>query len=198
MSDEQVKVHFANKLRELREAAGLSQEELCEKIGCSRGSISFYEKSQRVPDIIILKKVSDFFRVSTDYLLGIADIKSADPNMQAAAAFTGLSEENLKLLNKYVRIRDAHIKKDFDSISIEDSSIIVPHLHTRFVNEMIEASQPGTSIIADYCSIDMQDDFEAILQLGPELCRDLIRFKASEIGRAIEHHLLERINYGND
>ena len=103
MSDEQVKVHFANKLRELREAAGLSQEELGEKIGCSRGSISYYEKSQRVPDIIILKKVSEFFNVSPAYLLGMG-VKSPDPDAEIAVQYTGLSENNIDFLNACVLV----------------------------------------------------------------------------------------------
>lgn len=103
MSDEQVKAHFANKLRELREAAGLSQEELGEKIGCSRGSISFYEKSQRVPDIIILKKASDFFSVSPAYMLGMG-VKSPDPDAEIAVQYTGLSEKNIDFLNACVLV----------------------------------------------------------------------------------------------
>lgn len=197
MSDEQVKVHFANKLRELREAAGLSQEELGEKIGCSRGSISYYEKSQRVPDIIILKKASDFFNVSPAYLLGMG-VKSPDPDAEIAVQYTGLSEENIEFLNRCVRLRDAYMNEAWETVSDEDSALLAPGMYIRFVNEMIETSRSDVNMIADYCSLDMQNDFEAMSQLGPGLCRDLIRFKASEVGRAIERHLLERIDYGND
>lgn len=211
--NKQQSLTMAARLKDLRVSKGLSHEKLSKAlrekydIRISSDSLMNYEVTEEYHTKAYanqgmraeyLRCLADFYGVSSDYLLGITDTKSADPNMQAAAVFTGLSEENLKLLNKYVRLREAYMKKDFDSVSIEDSFVIAPHLHTRFVNEMIDASQPGTSLIADYCSLDMQHDFEAMSQLGPGLCHDMIRFKASEVGRAIERHLLERINYGND
>lgn len=61
---------FANRLRELRIAKKLSQTELAEKLGVSRGSISFYENGERTADIDFIYKIAQFFNVSTDFLLG--------------------------------------------------------------------------------------------------------------------------------
>ena len=65
-----VKEVFANKLRELRISKKLSQTELAEKLGVSRGSISFYENGERTADIDFIYKVAQFFNVSIDFLLG--------------------------------------------------------------------------------------------------------------------------------
>lgn len=195
MSDEQVKVHFANKLRELREAAGLSQEDLGEKIGCSRGSISFYEKSQRVPDIIILKKASEFFNVSPAYLLGMG-VKSPDPDAEIAVQYTGLSEHNIDFLNQCVRVQKMRRHGNTDDNS--GDSALIPDHYLKFVNEIIEIARSNDEMMADYASLDAYDDSEAMLRLGPQLFRDIFRFKASKVGRAIEDHLSERVNYGND
>ncbi len=65
-----VKEVFANRLRELRIAKKLSQTELAEKLGVSRGSISFYENGERTADIDFIYKAAQFFNVSTDFLLG--------------------------------------------------------------------------------------------------------------------------------
>ena len=46
--------NFSRLLKELRESKGLKQAELAEKLGVSRGSISFYENGDRVPDIEFL------------------------------------------------------------------------------------------------------------------------------------------------
>ena len=86
----------------------------------------------------------------------------------------------------------------WDTVSFEDSALIAPDMYIRFVNEMIETSRSDVSMIADYCSLGMQNDSKAMLQLGPELCRNLVRFKAHEVGLAIERHLLEKYGYGND
>ena len=55
-----VKEVFANRLRELRIAKKLSQTELAEKLGVSRGSISFYENGERTADIDFIYKAAQF------------------------------------------------------------------------------------------------------------------------------------------
>lgn len=71
-----VKKVFANRLRELRMAEKLSQTELAEKLGVSRGSISFYENGERTADIDFIYKAAQFFNVSADYLIGCANIST--------------------------------------------------------------------------------------------------------------------------
>jgi len=60
---------LADKIINLRKKNGWSQEELAEKLGVSRQSISKYEGAQSVPDLDKLLKLSEIFGVSTDYLL---------------------------------------------------------------------------------------------------------------------------------
>ena len=60
---------FADKLIELRKQNGWSQEELAEKLGVSRQSVSKWEGAQSVPDMARLLRLSELFGVTTDYLL---------------------------------------------------------------------------------------------------------------------------------
>lgn len=60
---------LADKIMELRKKNGWSQEELAEKIGVSRQSISKWESAQSVPDLNKILLLSKVFEVSTDYLL---------------------------------------------------------------------------------------------------------------------------------
>ncbi len=69
---------FAARLRSLREEAGLSQVQLAEKLNVSRGSISYYENCERVPDINFLQAAHNFFGVDYNYLLGESSVKTAD------------------------------------------------------------------------------------------------------------------------
>jgi len=73
-----VQKRFAERLKYLRTNAKLTQEQLAEKLGVSRGSISFYEKCDRVPDIVFLERVAMFFGVSEAFLLGYVDNLSPD------------------------------------------------------------------------------------------------------------------------
>lgn len=69
---------FADKLILLRKRAGLTQEDLAEKMDVSRQSIAKWEGAQSIPELSKIIKLSALFGVSTDYLLkdeiGEADI----------------------------------------------------------------------------------------------------------------------------
>lgn len=57
-------------IRKLRFKYELTQEELANRLGVSRGALSNYEKEKREPDIDMLIKMADTFKVSIDELVG--------------------------------------------------------------------------------------------------------------------------------
>lgn len=61
------------KLKELRKNKKISQQELADKLNISRESISKYEKGEQEASYATLKKISNFFNVSIDYLLSASD-----------------------------------------------------------------------------------------------------------------------------
>lgn len=67
---------FGKRLATLRKQKELSQYELADRLGFSRGQIANYEQGKREPDYGTLEKIADFFEVTTDYLLGRTDIPS--------------------------------------------------------------------------------------------------------------------------
>lgn len=60
---------LADKIINLRKKLGLSQEELAEKLGVSRQSVSKWEGAQSIPDLDKIITLSKIFGVSTDFLL---------------------------------------------------------------------------------------------------------------------------------
>ncbi len=60
---------LAEKITQLRKMNGMSQEELAEKLGVSRQSISKWESAQSVPDLKRILSMAELFGVSTDVLL---------------------------------------------------------------------------------------------------------------------------------
>lgn len=60
---------LGERLQVLRGGAGLSQEELAERLGVSRQAVSKWELDKTVPDVRYIVALSELFRVSTDYLL---------------------------------------------------------------------------------------------------------------------------------
>lgn len=62
-------MNFAEKLLNLRTQYGYSQEALAEKLNVSRQAISKWELGVTLPETDKVIAISDFFDVSTDYLL---------------------------------------------------------------------------------------------------------------------------------
>ena len=60
---------LADKITEERKKNGWSQEDLAEKLGVSRQSVSKWESAGSVPDLQKIIQLADLFGVSTDYLL---------------------------------------------------------------------------------------------------------------------------------
>lgn len=59
---------IGDKIRELRESKNMRQEDLCNLLSVKQATLSQYELNKRTPDIYMLIKIADIFRVSLDYL----------------------------------------------------------------------------------------------------------------------------------
>lgn len=83
-------VNFGYKLRALRTAAGMTQDELAKKLGITKSVVSYYELQERSPSPDVLIRLADIFHVTTDYLLGIDRKKLID--------VSDLSDEDMQFL----------------------------------------------------------------------------------------------------
>lgn len=70
--NEQTVLFLRTRIAELRKEKGLSQVALAKELGVDCSTIAKYETGDRLPDIVMLCKIADYFEVSTDYLLGRA------------------------------------------------------------------------------------------------------------------------------
>jgi transcriptional regulator with XRE-family HTH domain len=61
------------RIRELREDSDLTQKEISSFLKCSQQVYSNYELGQRDIPTDILIKISKFYKVSVDYILGLSD-----------------------------------------------------------------------------------------------------------------------------
>ena len=62
-------IKLADNLQLLRKQKGVTQEELAEVFGVTSQSISKWELGINCPDITMLPKIADYYRVSIDELL---------------------------------------------------------------------------------------------------------------------------------
>ena len=61
------------RIRDLREDNDLTQKQVAQNLNCSQQVYSNYELGQRDIPTDILIKLSEFYDVSTDYILGLSD-----------------------------------------------------------------------------------------------------------------------------
>lgn len=68
-------LYIGNRLKQLRIDYGILQKDLAEELQLSQQTISLYESNKRQPDYDTLRTISEFFSVSTDYILGVTNLK---------------------------------------------------------------------------------------------------------------------------
>ena len=85
---------MGDKLKALRLDSKLTQKQVAERIGLAISAVSSYESGSRYPSYEVLLKLAKMFHVSTDYLLGITEVRNID--------VTGLNEEEINTISKLV------------------------------------------------------------------------------------------------
>lgn len=64
-----------SRIRQLREKRGLMQQRLASELGITQQMLSKYERDVTLIKVDVLKKIARYFNVTTDYLLGVSDVK---------------------------------------------------------------------------------------------------------------------------
>ena len=95
---------FPRRLRELREAKGISQLALTKEIDVTRSTIGLYESGDNVPDVKTLAKLSLYFNVPSDYLLCLHDSPSIDIDIQSIQVKLGISSAAIEKLLDFTMI----------------------------------------------------------------------------------------------
>lgn len=87
-------VDFGNTLKTLRLRNEMTQAQLAQKLDLTKSVISAYETGLRLPSYDVLLHISQIFKVSTDYLLGVEQHQKLD--------LSGLSREEIDALQNLI------------------------------------------------------------------------------------------------
>ena len=82
-------------IKRLRTKAGLNQVEFAKKMGVTKQCVSNWENDNVVPSVEMLVKLADFFKVTTDFLLG-----RETENLIVADGLTEEQKAHIRLLVK--------------------------------------------------------------------------------------------------
>jgi len=89
-------VNLGKRIKTLRTERKLSQTEVAERIGVSKSMVSSYELESRAPSYDILIKLSAFFSVTTDFLLGVEKTR--------AISLDGLDEKEIAVISNMIEL----------------------------------------------------------------------------------------------
>ena len=64
-----------SRIKQLRENRGLIQEILASELGITQQMLSKYERDILCIKVDVLMKIAEYFNVTTDYLMGISEVK---------------------------------------------------------------------------------------------------------------------------
>lgn len=123
---------FGARVKQLRESAGMSREDLAKRLGVSYWTVSKYETNDRFPDQDTLLKIADVFDVALDHLLNrtrVVHCKECGFSYESPTD----DDEHRRHHNKVISIREKHdfyytpyeqeqIKKQANKISNSDSA----------------------------------------------------------------------------
>lgn len=85
---------FDERIRQLRQARGISQVELSAALDVTKQSVSNWENNNIQPSIDILIWLSRYFSVSTDYILGLDERKYIE--------ITGLTDKEVTHIQQII------------------------------------------------------------------------------------------------
>lgn len=121
---------LGHRLKKLREERGLLQKDVAKILNISTSAYGYYEQNKRDPDTTTLQILARFFNVSTDYLLGLSDIRNpykktsnkTTNNKNDSYNIDDLSPESKKELEKFIQL--LKLKDEMDKTKDETSSAL--------------------------------------------------------------------------
>lgn len=119
---------FPSALRELMRERNATQQELAKELGKTRQSISYYCDGSSSPDWETIAKIAKAYSVSSDWLLGLSDVKSPHADIKAVCEFTGLSEQAVTSLKAYSKKSVSFISEFLEKAEITHIALLYENL----------------------------------------------------------------------
>lgn len=110
------------RLRTLMEERKTRQEDLAQICGVARQSIAQWKDGNSRPDIDSLLRISMYYNVSTDYLLGSTEYRTMCVETKAMMEYTGLNEKAIESLHE-MSCAEEIIETSYGAQSLSDSSV---------------------------------------------------------------------------
>ena len=122
-TQEKYNATFPTRLRELLAPKGVTITALADKLEISRQAVSQYQDGSTQPNLQSLAEIAKYFGVSTDWLLGLTDVRTPSMDVRAIANYTHLSDKAIERLNSLTAIEGGDLYLIMLSAMIESPEL---------------------------------------------------------------------------
>ncbi len=117
-------MNIGRTIRELRQKRGITQEEFSEALGVSVQTVSRWENGVNVPDLSMLPQIAIYFKVTTDYLLGLERNNTMAKLMKTTETFELASKQEAEEMVLKFKGEKFPVLKDY-KITAEGGKVIL-------------------------------------------------------------------------
>ena len=136
-------MNIADRIQALRKARGISQEELADRVGVSRQAVSKWEGEQSTPDLDKVLLLSDYFQVSTDYLLkGIEPPPSAGGDTRLGSRILYIASVGFIFIGLFLGLGGWYEEQSLSNV-VGGAVIQAVGVAAYFIGRAISAEKPG-------------------------------------------------------
>lgn len=167
---------IGDKIKLLREAKGLTQQQIAQDpaFGIKQGTLSAYERNAREPNIETIRRIAEYFGVTSDHLIGISEHQTAE--YDAVGKVIPLSDDAIDALRGY----DA---AELSTIS----SVLSASAATEFFEDLrayVMACSPGPEDLAEL--LPMADHINRSASADHVALEMLTSYKRKLLDRALD------------
>lgn len=189
---------FSERLKKLvdekKENDNISQKQIAMEMGVSAGALSNYLAASAEPKIVFCAVASGYFGVSTDWLLGLSDVRKPDSELKGVCEYTGLKAEVVTALHEAKHPEDEDGARAIKQAGVNLANEVLPALFgaALFEYNIIESARKMQSTFEDYNFYLQQEVIEYTAKIGviPLPPEDAIVYYAKMIGDTVVRALI--------
>lgn len=141
-------MNMGDRIQFLRKAKGISQEEFAEEVGVSRQAVSKWESGQSTPDLEKIIVMSDFFEVTTDYLLKGTEPEThpGQKNRALASSILSIASTALIFIGLFCAFGGWYEKQTMETVW---GAMVIQAVGVAgyFIGRLLSAEKPSIAIV---------------------------------------------------
>lgn len=188
-------ITLGKKIKEFRKTNNLTQQELADKLGIARSTLSYYEKGTVEPNIYTLLKLSEIMNCSLDYLF---DINDRNTTFDYSSYTKKINDEST---NKDIQLTIDLLKSLLKKVERSFIELEQSKKRNDLMYEELKRTQNRILKIDELCtkldSIEYNFCQKQNIEIADELSPNIIKFPKKETSQYRTINVVGKVSAGN-